>query len=111
MTEPTQMSLPDQARLAADILDALNTRLECPTNGHWRPSELRGEADHIEAEERAAAERADMVETLAVELLAAAQRGRENPKSWDMASDALKEATRASAAQLVEAGWHKGDPA
>ena len=91
MTEPMPMSLPDQARLAADILDALNTRLECPTNGHWRPSELRGEADHIEAEEREAAECASQAEQLA-ELC----RTLEGASDW-----------KVFARRIIEAGWRR----
>lgn len=108
MSRPT----PGQVRAAADIIETLSVSMDMPhPDVHWRPSELRAEAERIEQAAREEAARADMVELLAVELLAAAQRGRENPRSWDLASDALKEATRASAAQLVEAGWHKGDPA
>ncbi len=98
MTEPMPMSLPDQARLAADILDALNTRLECPTNGHWRPSELRGEADHIEAEEREAAERQNQTASLgqALEIIYRPFANAETPHF-------------VLAKALIEDGWHKGD--
>lgn len=91
MTTQDDFTLATQARQAANILDALNTRLECPTNGHWRPSELRSEADHIQAEAREAAERASETEQLA-ELC----RTIEQASDW-----------KAFARRIIEAGWRR----
>lgn len=90
-TTQDDFALAAQARQAANILDALNTRLECPTNGHWRPSELRSEADHIQAEAREAAERASETEQLA-ELC----RTIEQTPDW-----------KAFARKIIEAGWRR----
>lgn len=94
MTAP-EPTFPDRMRLAADIIDDVNTRLGGPINGHWRPSELRGEADQVEAEEREAALQADQVEVLAREMT-------------NITANSL-EHNRATAEILVKLGWRKGD--
>ncbi|OBK49398.1 hypothetical protein A5656_28345 [Mycobacterium gordonae] len=107
-TQPT----PEEVCLAADIVQALSVSMDMPhPDVHWRPSELRAEAERIEQAAREEAERADMVELLAAEMFVAVQCCREHQTPWDSAGEAIKDASRASAAQLVEAGWHKGDPA
>lgn len=94
-----ESTFPAQMRLAADIIDQVNTRLGGPINGHWRPSELRGEADQVEAKEREAAKRLTMTQELEGDL-----RGlsvdRELPKDERWAE---------LARQLIESGWRKGD--
>lgn len=98
MTTP-EPTFPDRMRLAADIIDDVNTRLGGPINGHWRPSELRGEADQVEAEERDAAARQTLTDDLA-EDLRTLSINTELPYGERWAD---------CARQLIESGWHKGD--
>lgn len=99
MSEPESLTLPQWMRVAADVIDDVNTRLGGPINGHWRPSELRGEADQVEAEEREAAERQTLTDDLA-EDLRTLSINTELPYGERWAD---------CARQLIESGWHKGD--
>lgn len=98
MTAPT----PDEVRLAADVIQALSVSMDMPhPDVHWRPSELRAEAERIEAEILAAAERQSMTQTLRADLRALTiDTNLPHEERWDDC-----------ARQLIEAGWHKGDPA
>lgn len=104
-TESSATDFPAQMRLAADIIDDVNTRLGGPINGHWRPSELRGEADQVEAEERDAAARIDQIDCLARELAVA----RFDGAAYDNLHGDEQRECNVLAARLIESGWRKGD--
>ncbi len=88
MTQPT----PEEVRTAADIVQALSVSMDMPhPDVHWRPSELRAEAERIEAEIREAAECASQAEQLA-ELC----RTLEGASDWNT-----------FARRIIEAGWRR----
>jgi hypothetical protein len=105
MTVPTEPTLPERMRLAADTIDEANTRIGGPTNGYWRPSELRKEADEVDAEDREAAEKADQVEVLSKELFTANYQNK--GKRWDAVWPDVKEIYHRIANTLIESGWRK----
>ncbi len=88
MTQPT----PEEVRTAADTVQALSVSMDMPhPDVHWRPSELRAEAERIEEEIREAAECASQAEQLA-ELC----RTLEGASDW-----------KAFARRIIEAGWRR----
>jgi hypothetical protein len=68
----TEYNLADEMRRAADAIEAFNQRNPdiYRTDCYWRPSQLRCEAEHVDAEEREKAEReerlSDVLETEAL---------------------------------------------
>lgn len=76
------MSAPDlstrsaRMRYAADVLEEFNTAHpdSYQPDGWWRPSDLRKEAEHQEAEEREQAELDAQVNTFACDLLSVGLR-------------------------------------
>jgi hypothetical protein len=90
-------------RAAANTIEEFNQRNQdiWITDAHWRPSELRREAEHVEAEDREAAERELLVEELARDVF----NGSYQNLVWPETSNANTYRQWARAA--VEAGWHK----
>lgn len=112
MTHPDLSKLSSRMRYAADVLEEFNTDHpnQYTADGWWRPSDLRKEAEHVEAEEREEAEKNAVVGGLARELLAGQSLcfpKREDLKSWDSASNALRANCLSIAEALIESGWHK----
>lgn len=109
MTAP----LSQRMREAADALQEFNTENDLYTpDAPWRPSELRKEAVHREAEERGAAEKAREMEDLAITLFATQHTlcpDRPDLESWVETTSTIRENCRALATAIIEAGWRKGD--
>jgi hypothetical protein len=99
----TEYNLADEMRRAADAIEAFNQRNPDIYNidAYWLPSELRREAEHVDAEEREKAERELLVEELARDVF----NGSYQNLVWPDTSSANTYRKWARAA--VEAGWHK----
>jgi hypothetical protein len=105
----TEYNLADEMRRAADVIEKFNRRTinerSVPLYSddyYWRPSELRREAEHVEAEGREEAERGVLVEELAQVIFEGVAPcllwpgGASNPDTY-----------RQFARSAIEAGWHK----
>jgi vacuolar-type H+-ATPase subunit I/STV1 len=102
----TEYNLADEMRRAADAIEEFNRRGRAHlriygTDTLWRPSELRREAEHVDAEDREAAEREAQAEELERDLMAARGAVRE------LASRAGREFAAIDAKYLIAQGWHK----
>jgi hypothetical protein len=100
----TEYNLADEMRRAADAIEAFNQRGLAPydTDYFWRPSELRREAEYVDAEEREKAELAELVE----ELAAAIFNGSYTNLEWPDGASSPDE-YRKFAKVAIDAGWHK----
>jgi hypothetical protein len=100
----TEYNLADEMRRAADAIEAFN-RARPHVYGldyFWRPSELRREAEHVDAEEREAAERELLVEELAQVIF----EGVAPCLLWPggaSSPDTYRQFARAA----IDAGWRK----
>jgi hypothetical protein len=97
----TEYNLADEMRRAADAIEKFNQRNPdiYHTDAEWSPSELRREAEHVDAEEREKAEREEQVEKLARDMFSTTI-----PSSgWDTSSQTWLNRAR----KLVEKGWRK----
>lgn len=97
MNAPT----PEEVRTAADTVQALSVSMDMPhPDVHWRPSELRAEAERIEQAAREEAERQNQTASLgqALEIIYRPFANAETPHF-------------VLAKALIEDGWHEGDPA
>jgi hypothetical protein len=101
--------LGQRMRYAAEVLEAVNKRIGIASpDWHWRPSELRSEAEHVEAEDREAAEREEMVRQMARDLFTASYD--DSPVAAPFYDTTLQRVYGGRARKLIEAGWRKGDP-
>jgi hypothetical protein len=98
------LTLAQRMRLAAVTLEEFNRdhRDLYRIDAHWRPSELRREAEHVEAEEREKAEREDEVEELAQAIFNGSYSRLKWPGNPDHA-----DLIRRYAKSAIDAGWHK----
>jgi hypothetical protein len=99
-----QPGLAQRMRAAADAIEAFN-RARPHVYGldyFWRPSELRCEAEHVEAEEREKAEREVLVDQFARDLFAV-NYPNDNPVEFGQVTGIY----RCRARKLLDAGWHK----
>jgi hypothetical protein len=92
-------------RAAANTLEEFNRdhRDLYSIDAHWRPSELRREAEHVEAEEREKAEREVLVDQFARDLFAVNYPNGADPVEFGQVTDIY----RCRARKLLDAGWHK----
>lgn len=101
MTQPT----PEEVRTAADIVQALSVSIDMPhPDVHWRPSELRAEAERIEEAAREEAAREVDAGDLAVAMYQLFVGNR-----WADAPATVQESYANRARALVNDGWHKGE--
>jgi hypothetical protein len=98
-----ESTLAQRMRLAAVTLEEFNRdhRDLYSIDAHWRPSELRREAEHVEAEEREKAEREEQVEELARDVFNGSYQNLVWPDSTN--ANVYRKWARAA----VENGWHK----
>ncbi|KQH75560.1 hypothetical protein AO501_25110 [Mycobacterium gordonae] len=101
MNDKLQTPTPEEVRTAADTVQALSVSMDMPhPDVHWRPSELRAEAERIEQDAREEAERQNQTASLgqALEIIYRPFTSAETPHF-------------VLAKALIEDGWHKSDPA
>jgi hypothetical protein len=99
-----QPGLAQRMRDAANTIEEFNQRNQdiWITDARWRPSELRREAEHVDAEEREKAERDAEVEELGHDIFKAFSFGRS--RQWESAAKGIY---RTAAKIVLDAGWHK----
>jgi hypothetical protein len=106
----TEYNLADEMRRAADAIERFNRRIPNERSGpplysddyYWRPSELRREAEHVDAEEREKAELAEQVEELAQAIFNGSYSRLKWPDHADHAA-----LLRRYAKSAIDAGWHR----
>jgi hypothetical protein len=99
------LTLAQRMRLAAVTLEEFNRdhRDLYSIDAHWRPSELRREAEHVDAEER---EKADRGGVLVEELARVIFEGIAPSLLWPGGAGS-PDTYRQFARSAIDAGWHK----